>query len=204
MHFCRLRALKEERKNIWVFASGSGTNAAKLMEFFARHPSLKIGGLFTNRPGAAVVKRASDAGVPVFFLSDQEIAAPGTLLSLLKKHQVDGIILAGFLRKIPDDLVAAFPEKIINLHPALLPSFGGKGMYGMHVHRAVKESGADKTGITVHLVNEKYDEGRILFQAEVPVNAGDTPETIAAKVQRLEHEYFAPVCARHFSEVFGL
>ncbi len=191
------------KKNIWVFASGSGSNAAKLMTFFAGHPTLRIGGLFTNRPGAAVVQRAAEADVPVFSLTDEEIAAPGILSGLLKKHGVNGIILAGFLRKIPDDVVAGFPEKIINIHPALLPSFGGKGMYGMHVHRAVKESGTDKTGITVHLVNDKYDEGRKLFQAEVPVFSGDTPESIAVKVQQLEHEHFAPVCAEYFSRIFA-
>lgn len=193
----------ENKKHIWVFASGSGTNAARLFRHFSDHVNLHISGLFTNRPTSGAADLAREADIPVFFLSDAEINEPGALLALLKKENVQGIILAGFLRKIPDDVVNAFPELIINIHPSLLPSFGGKGMYGMHVHRAVKQSGVTETGITVHLVNRVYDEGRILVQHKISLTPEDTPESIAARVQTLEHTHFAPVCDAYFSEIFG-
>lgn len=193
----------KNKNNIWIFASGSGTNAAKLVSHFSNHEKLLISGLFTNRPDCGAAKLARESDVAVFSLTDAEIQQPDTLLNLLKTQAVDGIILAGFLRKIPDDVVEAFPEKIINIHPSLLPAFGGKGMYGMHVHRGVKQSGVSKTGITVHLVNRVYDDGRILFQTDIPVTPEDTPESVAAKVQALEHAHFAPVCDAHFSQILG-
>ena len=183
-------------KKVWVFASGSGSNAEKLFAHFAGHPSVRITGLLCNNAQAGVLEKAQAAGVPVHFLGNAGLAEPGKLLALLREHGTDYIILAGFLRKIPDEVTHAFADKIINIHPALLPKFGGKGMYGMHVHRAVKEAGETETGISIHLVNERYDEGRILFQATVPVTADDTPESIAQKVQQLEHEHFAAVCER--------
>lgn len=181
-------------KKVWVFASGGGSNAEKLFAHFAGHPSAYISGLFCNNAQAGVLEKAKAAGIPTHLLSNAELAEPGKLLDLLSLHGVDYIILAGFLRKIPDEVIHAYTDKIINIHPALLPKFGGKGMYGMHVHRAVKEAGETETGITIHLVNEHYDEGRILFQATVPVTAEDTPESIAQKVQQLEHAHFADVC----------
>lgn len=181
-------------KKVWVFASGSGSNAEKLFAHFSGHPTVRITGLFCNNAQAGVLDKATAAAVPTYTLTNSELAAPGNLLDLLTRHGVEYIILAGFLRKIPDDVIQTYADKIINIHPALLPKFGGKGMYGMHVHRAVKEAGEAQTGISIHLVNERYDEGRILFQTSVPVMPNDTPENIAQKVQELEHTYFAAVC----------
>lgn len=125
---------------------------------------------------------------------------PGKLLEMLTNNQVDYIILAGFLRKIPDEVVHAYSDKIINIHPSLLPKFGGKGMYGKYVHQAVREANETETGITIHLVNEHYDEGRVLFQTSAPINENDTSEVIGLKVQKLEHEHFAIVCDKFISE----
>lgn len=187
-------------KKVWVFASGNGTNAEKLFEYFkGHHAQIRITGLFCNRPAAGVTEKARRAEIPVFTLTDAELEMPGNLLRLLRDQAVDEILLAGFLRKIPDDVVKAYADHIINVHPALLPKFGGKGMYGMRVHRAVKEAGETETGITVHLVNEHYDEGRILFQASVAVLPEDTPETIAEKVQRLEHLHYARACEQYIA-----
>lgn len=187
----------EQIKKVWVFASGSGSNAEKLFTYFSAHLSLKITGLLCNNKDAGVVEKARHAGIGTFLISNTELNEEGKLLEILTHNQVDYIILAGFLRKIPDDVIHAYSDKIINIHPALLPKFGGKGMYGMHVHKAVKEANESETGITIHLVNEHYDEGRILFQASVPVAPRDTPEDLSKKVQALEHQHFAQVC-EHF------
>lgn len=156
-------------------------------------------GLLCNNPAAAVVEKARLNGIGTYIISNTEINEPGKLLELLTYNRVDYIILAGFLRKIPDDVIHTYSDKIINIHPALLPKFGGKGMYGKYVHQAVRESNETETGITIHLVNEHYDEGRILFQAAVTIEKKDSPEIISEKVQRLEHEHFARVCETFIS-----
>jgi len=190
----------ENVKKVWVFASGSGSNAEKLFSHFSGHPSIQITGLLCNNPSAGVIEKARAANIGTFIISNSELNIEGHLLELLSNHAVDYIILAGFLRKIPDDVVHAYSDKIINVHPALLPKYGGKGMYGIHVHRAVKDANETETGITIHLVNEHYDEGRVLFQASANIDESDTSEDIALKVQKLEHEHFANICEAFISE----
>jgi phosphoribosylglycinamide formyltransferase-1 len=180
-------------KKIIVFASGSGSNAEQIILQAQACPWGKVSAVYCNNPEAGVIQRAERLGVPVRLFENPQLSDPKFVLAWLEQDAPDLIVLAGFLRKIPESIVEAFPCKIVNIHPALLPDFGGKGMYGMHVHKAVKESGAQKTGITVHYVNAAYDEGDIVFQAETAVVSDDYPEDIARKVQKLEHEHFAPV-----------
>lgn len=191
---------QKDYTNVWVFASGGGSNAEKLFTHFEHHASIKITGLLCNNPEAGVISKAAKAGIPVYQLGNKELNENGKLLALLREHAVDFIILAGFLRKIPDEVVRAFPNRIINIHPALLPKYGGKGMYGMNVHRAVKEAGETESGITIHLVNEHYDEGRVLFQASLAISKINTSEDIALMVQNLEHEHYAIICEIFISQ----
>lgn len=175
-----------------ILASGSGTNAEKIMEHFHRSSKIQVALVASNKADAFVLERAKKFGVPTFTFSRKEMDA-GVLLAKLQEEKIDWVILAGFLLKIPDELIRAFPDRMVNIHPALLPKYGGKGMYGAHVHEAVKASGDTETGITIHLVNEHYDEGKIIFQAATPVTPEDTPDTIAQKVHALEHRYFPEV-----------
>lgn len=175
-----------------IFASGSGTNAERIIETFKDDLNINVEVVFSNRPDAFVLERAKKHGVPVEVFNRDEFRQ-ASFLNRISRYQVDHIILAGFLWKIPDYLVGAFKDKIINIHPSLLPKHGGKGMYGEHVHRAVIESGEKKSGITIHLVNEKYDDGKILFQAECEVSISDTSDTLAQKIHALEHNHFPRV-----------
>ena len=177
---------------IAILASGSGSNAEKIMEFFQNSAKGQIALVASNKPNAFVLERAKRFGVPSYTFSKKELDG-GILLEKLQAEKIDMVVLAGFLLKIPVELIRAFPERIVNIHPALLPNYGGKGMYGSHVHEAVKAAGETQTGITIHLVNEHYDEGKIVFQAATPLVPEDTPETIAAKVHELEHRYFPEV-----------
>ncbi|SFN62096.1 phosphoribosylglycinamide formyltransferase-1 [Algoriphagus ornithinivorans] len=179
-------------KRLAILASGSGSNAEKIMEQFQKSTKGKVVLIASNKSEAFVLERAKKFDVPTFTFSKKEMEA-GVLLKKLQEEQIDWVILAGFLLKIPDELIRAFPERMVNIHPALLPNYGGKGMYGMHVHEAVKANGDQQTGITIHLVNEHYDEGKIIFQAATPVSKEDSPETIAQKVHALEHRYFPEV-----------
>lgn len=179
-------------KKIAILASGSGTNAEKIMEYFQHSPKGEIVLIAANKKDAYVLERAKKFQVPTFTFSKSGLDA-GALTQKLQELQVDFVVLAGFLLKIPHHLIHSFPDRIINIHPALLPNYGGKGMYGNFVHQAVKDSGDPFTGITIHLVNENYDEGKILFQASVPVEKTDTAEEIAKKVHVLEHKYFPNV-----------
>ncbi len=180
-------------KKIIVFASGSGSNAEQIILQARACAWVKVSAVYCNNPEAGVIQRAERLGVPVRLFENPQLSDPKFVLAWLEQDAPDLIVLAGFLRKIPEFIVEAFPQRIVNIHPALLPDFGGQGMYGMHVHKAVKASGAQKTGITVHYVSAAYDEGGIIFQAETAVASNDQPEDIARKVQMLEHEYFAPV-----------
>lgn len=162
------------------------------MEYFKGSTKARVVLVASNKTDAFVLERASKFGVPTFTFSKSDLIA-GVLTEKLKVLHVDLVVLAGFLLKIPDNLIEAFPERIVNIHPALLPKYGGKGMYGMHVHQAVKDAGDQETGITIHLVNENYDEGKIIFQAAVAVASTDSPEAIAQKVHVLEHKYFPNV-----------
>ena len=181
-------------KRLAILATGSGSNAEKIMEYFAHSSKGKVVLVAANKTTAGVLTRAQKFGVPTFTFTRPELEE-GLLLEKLQEEQIDWVILAGFLVKVPDELIRAFPERMVNIHPALLPNYGGKGMYGHHVHEAVKAAGDPFSGITIHLVNEHYDEGKIIFQAATAIAPEDSAETIAAKVLALEHQYFAGVIA---------
>lgn len=176
-----------------VFASGSGTNAEEIFKYFRDHASIEVVMLLSNNPNAYALQRAENHHIKSYVFSRKEFQ-DGTLLPrYLKEAGVTHIVLAGFLWLIPDYLIRSYPDKIINIHPALLPKYGGKGMYGSKVHEAVKASGDLETGITIHLVNDRYDEGKILFQGSCAVTGNDSPEQIAACVHKLEHEHYPRV-----------
>lgn len=179
--------------HIAVFASGNGTNAEEIFKFFKDHPAIKVVLLLTNNPNAFAIERAKRFEIPVRIFDRKQFRESEIVLEWLQQSNVTHIVLAGFLWMIPEYLLKAYPDKIVNIHPALLPKFGGKGMYGMKVHEAVRKSADKETGITIHLVNEHYDEGRILFQAKCPVEETHTPEQIAECVHRLEYEHYPRV-----------
>lgn len=181
---------------IAIFASGSGTNAEEIFKHFQQHPSIEIVLLLSNNSQAYALERAKKYNVPAKVFTRIQFRESEEVIIWLQKRNVTHIVLAGFMWLVPDYLVKSFPRHIINIHPALLPKFGGKGMYGMHVHEAVKAAGEKETGITIHEVNERYDEGKILFQAKCSVAQSDTPEEIANKVHVLEHQHYPSVIER--------
>ena len=181
------------QKKIIVFASGSGTNAEKIMQRMQSSGVAQISAVYCNNSAAGVIERAERLKVPVRIFENTQLNDPEYVGQWLKQDAPDLIVLAGFLRKIPEFIVANFPRRMVNIHPALLPEFGGKGMYGMNVHRAVKDSGVAETGITIHYVSPAYDEGAVIFQTKALVAESDTPEDIARKVQILEHEHYPRV-----------
>lgn len=183
--------------NIAIFASGSGTNAEAIMTHFADSAAGRVALLLSNRADAYALTRAERFGVPAEVFSREEFLDPaGRVALLLQEYRIDFIVLAGFLWLVPEFLTTAYAGRIVNIHPALLPKFGGKGMYGDRVHRAVIEAGERQSGITIHRVNERYDSGDTLFQATVAVEADDTPESLAAKIHELEHRHFPAVIER--------
>jgi phosphoribosylglycinamide formyltransferase-1 len=186
--------LFKKMKRLAILASGSGTNAEKIMEYFQNSDKAEIAMVASNKTDAFVLERAKKFGVPSYTFTRKEMDA-GILLEKLQSEKIDWVILAGFLLKIPAELTRAFPDRMVNIHPALLPNHGGKGMYGSFVHEAVKAAGDTQTGITIHLINEHYDEGKIIFQAATEVTKDDTPDSIAQKVHALEHRYFPEVIA---------
>lgn len=179
--------------NVIVFASGNGSNAEKIIDFLNNSPCGKVAAVFTNHKDAGVVDRAKARDVEVFTFTKKELYETDIVIEKLKALKADVIALAGFLFKIPGSIINAYPERIVNIHPSLLPKFGGPGMYGMKVHQAVADAGEKVTGITIHLVDEGYDTGKKLFQSRVSVSPGDTPAQIAKKVQELEHRYYPRV-----------
>ncbi len=181
------------KKRIAIFASGSGSNAQKIMEHFKRSSEAEVVLILTNNPQAYVLQRADNFEIPSHIFSRNEFYETDNVIRLLKNLQVDLVVLAGFLWLVPPALLQAFPNKIINLHPALLPKFGGKGMYGDHVHKAVLAANEPESGITIHFVNEKFDEGEILHQSRFKIEPGDNLEMIKFKGQQLEHQYFPRV-----------
>jgi len=180
-------------KNIAIFASGSGSNAKKILEHFEGHPNIRVALIVTNRSSAGVLSHADDHNIPTVYLKKVTFYETEEILEIFNRYSVDFLVLAGFLLLIPRYLVQSYPHHILNIHPALLPKFGGKGMYGMNVHRAVRAANETETGMTIHWVNEKYDEGGIVFQASCPVLPTDTPEEIAKNVLQLEHKHYAKV-----------
>lgn len=180
-------------KRIAIFASGSGTNAEKIMQFFKDHPGARVGLVLSNKKDARVLERAARFDVPTRVFDRHEFYETDSILDLLKEKNIDLIVLAGFLWLIPENLIEFFPDRIINIHPALLPKYGGKGMYGARVHEAVIAAGDKESGITIHYVNPRYDEGKIIFQAKCKVEPGDDPDSLASKIHQLEYEYFPKV-----------
>lgn len=182
-----------KKARIAVLASGSGTNAEVIFSYFKNHSDIEVVLLLCNNSEAQVLKRAQKFNVPATVISKSQFGDEQFMLNLLNSMQVTHLVLAGFLWLIPAYLIQAYPERIVNIHPSLLPRFGGKGMYGMKVHEAVKQAGDKETGITIHLVNENYDDGRVLFQATCPIANSDSPEEIAGKVHQLEHSAYPKV-----------
>ena len=181
------------KHRIAILASGDGTNAQNIIEYFADHQQIEVALVGTNKPQAGVLQRARKLEVETLIFDRASMSDTDGLLAELQSRNIDYLVLAGFLLKIPSHLIEAFPERMINIHPALLPKYGGKGMYGMHVHRAVKENSESETGITIHLVNEHYDQGAILFQAKVALTDDDSPDDIAAKIHELEYQHYPKV-----------
>ena len=186
---------------IALFASGTGSNAETIIRFFEHNSAVEIVFVLSNKAQAPIVEKAKSLGVSVVICSNDQVEDPTFLVGLCQNEAIDYIILAGFLRKIPDALIAAYSEKIINIHPSLLPKFGGAGMYGKYVHEAVIAAHEKQTGISIHYVSEEFDSGRIIAQFSVPILTDDTVETIQEKVHQLEHQHFAPTIER---EIFGL
>ena len=180
-------------KQIVIFASGSGSNAQQITEHFANSDIARVVMIFSNCKDAYVLQRACNMNIPAVIFDRADFYENDVILTQLENINPDLIVLAGFLWKVPAKIVNAFPQRIINIHPALLPKYGGKGMYGENVHRAVIENHEKLSGITIHYVNEKYDEGDIIFQTACVVLEEDTPETLAQKVHALEYEYFPKI-----------
>ncbi len=182
-------------QSLVIFASGAGTNAKAIIDYFRQNGKAQVSMIVCNKPGAGVLKIAEDENIPVYLVNRQNFREE-SFIEAIKEHNPSLIVLAGFLWKIPDSLIAAFRDKIINIHPALLPKFGGKGMYGNFVHEGVIAVGEKESGITIHYVDEVYDSGDIILQARCKVAAGDTPQTLAGKIHKLEH-FFFPRCIEY-------
>ncbi|SDM44624.1 phosphoribosylglycinamide formyltransferase-1 [Daejeonella rubra] len=181
------------KKRIAIFASGSGSNAQKIMEYFKKHQDAEIAIVLTNNPEAYVLQRADNFEIPSHSFDKHEFYKTDDIVKLLKNLQIDLIVLAGFLWLIPENLIKAFPNKIINIHPALLPKYGGKGMYGDKVHQAILDAGEEESGITIHFINEHFDEGEAIHQSRFKIEKGDDIEMIKFKGQQLEHLHYPKV-----------
>lgn len=179
--------------NIAIFASGSGTNAEALIRYFKNHPFVHVSLVLSNNPNAFVLERAKNLGVHTVVFNKAQLNQVGFIATILEEHHIHYIVLAGFLWLVPNDLLRQYEHRIVNIHPALLPKYGGKGMYGMRVHEAVAANRESESGITIHFVDPVYDHGEIIFQATCPVEASDTPEMIAAKVHQLEYAHYPRV-----------
>lgn len=184
--------MKDKKIHIAIFASGAGSNAQRIIQHFASSPTVSVTLVLCNRKNAGVFDIAKKENIPAIYLPKSEFEQVDNLLHLLEKQAIQFIVLAGFLLKIPAPLVRAFPNAIVNIHPSLLPKFGGHGMYGHAVHEAVHKSNETESGITIHYVNEQYDEGQIIFQAKTPILPIDSAHDIEQKVRNLESIHFAP------------
>ncbi len=173
-----------------ILASGSGSNAESIIQYFQNNEAISVACIGSNKKKAYVLERAKHHNIPRFHFYNSDLREDKGFLEGLRNYNIDYIILAGFLSMIPPYLIQAYPNRILNIHPSLLPKFGGKGMYGMHVHNAVKQAGEKESGMSIHLVNEAYDKGRILFQDRIQVSLEDKPEDIASKVLALEHRHY--------------
>lgn len=179
-------------KRILLFASGSGTNGENIIRYFQQKKTAEVAAVFCNNQNAKALQRANNLEVETFVFSKEDLSSE-IVLSKVNAFRPDLIVLAGFLLKFPQNIIEAYPSKIINIHPALLPKYGGKGMYGMNVHRAVLENNEGETGITIHYIDEHYDEGDIIFQKSVDITDCNTVEEVAEKIGALEHEHFPQI-----------
>lgn len=195
----RLGILPVKQANLAIFASGKGSNAEKIIANFSNHPHIRVSLVVCNKAGAGVLDIAAAAGIESLLIDKETFRQAGEFAKKLKNQGITHIILAGFLWKIPSALVETYPDKILNIHPALLPKYGGKGMYGENVHKAVIAAGDRESGITIHLVDEHYDHGKTIFQATVDVHPDETPESLAARIHVLEHEHFPQVISSWIS-----
>jgi len=183
-------------KRIAIFASGAGSNAKQIIEYFTNHAVVQVALVVCNKPGAGVLNIADQYKVPTLLIEKEQFFRGDAYVEKLKEANIDFIVLAGFLWKIPPALIQAYPNKIINIHPALLPKYGGKGMYGQFVHEAVLAAQESESGITIHLVDELYDHGQMIFHASCPVLPDDTPATLAQRIHALEHKHYPEVIER--------
>ena len=181
------------KKKIAIFLSGSGSNARNICEYFKSHDTIEVVLLLSNKENSGAKAIGEEFNIPYFIFTKEDFYNTDIVINKLSIYQTNTIVLAGFLWLIPENLLEHFPNQIINIHPALLPKYGGKGMHGMHVHKAVFDNKEKETGITIHLCNKEYDKGEVLFQTQVAIDENDTPETIANKVLDLEHLYFPRV-----------
>ena len=180
-------------KNIAIFASGSGSNAEAIIQYFANKSDAGVSLIISNKPTAYVLERAKFHDIPSIVINRESFYNDREIINVLNEYDIDLLVLAGFLWLVPEYLIDIYPDKIMNIHPALLPKYGGKGMYGKNVHKAVKENREEMSGITIHYVNKQYDEGKHLFQASVRLSENDSADDIAAKVLKLEHKYYPRV-----------
>jgi len=188
-------------KRIAIFASGNGTNAQRIAEYFMDKNEIEICLILTNKKDAGVLKRADNLGIKSEVFNRDGFKEGQKVDNLLQKHKIDLLVLAGFLWLVPAFLIDKFPNRIINIHPALLPKYGGKGMYGMNVHKAVIENKEKQSGISIHYVNNKYDEGQIIFQARFDISDGETPESLANKIHQLEYEHYPLIIEKEISKI---
>ncbi len=182
-----------QEKRVAVFASGEGTNAENLIRYFEHHPVIKIVCVITDNPEAGVIEKARKLRVKSVIFSKADFRSGEPLIQCLDQFKITWIVLAGFLSLVPEVIIRAFEKRIVNIHPALLPEFGGKGMYGMKVHESVCRSGKKKSGITIHYVNNRYDEGEIIFQQKINLEAGETPVSLSKKIRKIELESYPAV-----------
>lgn len=187
-------------KSIAILASGSGSNAEEFFRYFQNHSTIRVKALFTNNPSAFAIKRAEKFQTPVSIFNRSKLYGPQSILDDLNEFKIDYIVLAGFMLLIPEVIVNHFTNRIVNIHPALLPKYGGKGMFGDRVHAQVIENQDTESGITIHLVNEQYDEGQILFQDKCRINPNETVESLAQKIHSLEHKHYPRIVEKHILE----
>ena len=186
--------------NVAIFASGNGSNAQKIIEHFSGNTHIKIALVLSNKKDAFVIQRAKKLNIPSVTFTAADLRNTKFVQDKLEEYKIGFIVLAGFMIMVPDSLITMYPGRIVNIHPALLPKYGGKGMYGDNVHKAVVAAKEHESGITIHYVNESYDEGKIIFQARCEVKESDTPETLAAKIHELEHRFYPEVIERVITE----
>ena len=190
------------QRNIAIFASANGSNAEQIIAYFKNNNVINIALILSNNPDAYVLQRAKNHNISSFIFTKKELNESDIVFNKLKEFKIDFIILAGFMIKVPDNILNAYSNRIVNIHPALLPKYGGKGMYGMNVHNAVIESKDKESGITIHYVNEHYDEGSIIFQAKCNIDINDSPESLAEKIHKLEHQYFPVIIEKVINQIF--